>query len=291
VDAVSREEIDTHWPRTRTAAQSGRLELLEVPRGMSAGEQRTLDVRVYNTGRGVWPWGWKSVPQVWVGSRWYDADGNEIRDSQFRSALPATLPPGASCIVPVHVLAPDVPGAYRIEIDLVHEHVRWFGVGVECTTVVEPRRRIAVVGDDEQLRSVAAILETMPELELVALRRSPSESAAGFPEAPDARQFLFDDAPHSRLAFVAIFAWRSARLLAAAAAVRRGRSVQLPRRGGEFLHAVASSELLVVAGLDAADQRRERRRLEVMTRAARILGVAVVHGSDSRDLLPVIRDE
>jgi hypothetical protein len=288
IERVTRAEIDARWPKSDPTAQSGRLELLERPRGLTAGEQRTVDVRVHNTGDAVWPWGWDAVPQVWMGSRWYSTDGTELRSSQLRSALPATLEPGEAAIVPVHVVAPDEPGEYRVEIDLVHEHVRWFGAAVDFAAFVYPRRRIAVVGDDAQLGSVAQLLETIPELELVALRRSPSEAPDGFPEAADARQYLFDEAPHFRPAFMVTLAWRSLRLITAAMAFRFGRPPRLPRLGGEFLRAVASCELLIVAGLDAPDHRRERWRLNVMRRAAAILGVAVAEGSEPGELLPIL---
>jgi hypothetical protein len=285
---VTRGEIDARWPTTDPTAQSGRLELLERPRELTAGEQRTVDVRVHNTGDAAWPWGWDAVPQVRMGSRWYSTNGAEVRSSQLRSALPATLEPGETTIVPVHVLAPDEPGEYRVEIDVIHEHVRWFGATVDFTAFVRPRRRIAVVGDDAQLGSVAQLLETIPELELVALRRSPTDLPDGFPEAADARQYLFDEAPRSRPAFMVTLAWRSLRLITEAMAFRLGRPPRLPRLGGEFLCALASCELLIVAGLDAPDHRRERRRLNVTTRTAAILGVDVAHGSEPGELLPIL---
>jgi hypothetical protein len=253
-----------------------------------AGEQRTLDVRVHNTGEALWPWGWDCVPEVRLGSRWYDAKGAEVRASQLRSALPADLAPGRSDVVPVHVLAPETPGRYRVEIDLIHEHIRWFGVGVDCDVVVSSRRLVAAIGDDAGIRDVARLLETVPELGLVALRRMPAESPEGYAEAVDGRSFLFDDAPRLRPAFMAVVAWRSLRLAFAAAALRLGHEPRLPRRGGEFLGTLRACELLVIAGPDAPGYRRERWRVALTVRVAALLGVAIAVGADPVELLPIV---
>ena len=287
-DVVTREQIDARWPATEPDLQSGCLELLERPRVLIAGEQRTLDVRVHNTGEAVWQWGWDCVPEVRLGSRWYDAEGAEVLASQLRSAFPAELAPGRSDLVPVHVLAPGVPGRYRVEIDLIHEHVRWFGVGVSCAVLVRPRRLVAAIGDEAAIRGVARLLETVPELELVALRRSPAEAPAGYAEAVDGRSYLFDAAPRLKPAFSAVLAWRSLRLVLAALAVRRGREPRLPRGGDEFLGVLRACELIVVAGPDAPAYRRERWHVALTVRIAALLGAAVAVGANPSELLPRI---
>jgi hypothetical protein len=288
VQHATREQIDARWPITDPTRQSGRLELLERPRMLIAGEQRTLDVRVHNTGDGTWEWGWDTVPEIRVGSRWYAADGTEVRASQLRSAFPVALAPGRSELVPVHVLAPDAPGSYRVEIDLIHEHVGWFGAAAECRIEVTPARRIAVIGDDADVRRTLTVLEKVPELEPVILRRAPKEGPEGYPEAPDGRSFLFDGAPRQRRLFAVVLVGRSIRLALAAVALRRGRTPGLPRGGDGFLAAVKSCELLVVAGIDASPERREHWRVALTTRIARLLGVAVVSSSEAPDLLLLV---
>jgi mannosyltransferase OCH1-like enzyme len=47
-----------------------------------------------------------------------------------RSPLPAPLAPGETAIAPLTVVAPALRGRYLLEVDLVHEDVRWFGEGV-----------------------------------------------------------------------------------------------------------------------------------------------------------------
>ena len=60
-----------------------------------------------------------------------------------RASEPTSRPafrPGATTVVPVLVAAPDEPGAYLLELDLVHEFVRWFE---------QPARTEASVGGRE----------------------------------------------------------------------------------------------------------------------------------------------
>jgi hypothetical protein len=148
-----------------------------------------------------------------------------------------------------------------------------------------------VLGDDDAVGRIVKVLETMPELEPVVLRRSPKETPDGYEEAVDGRSYLFDETPLGRPMFAAVVVCRSARLALAAFAARRGRAPRLPRRGSDFLATLGACELLVVAGRDAPPQRRERWRVTVTTRAARLLGVAVVVGSEPSDLLPhLVRD-
>jgi hypothetical protein len=156
---------------------------------------------------------------------------------------------------------------------------------------VPPRRRVAVLGDDSAVQRLVRLLEKAPELELVVLRRSPTEVAEGYVETPDGRSYLFDDAPAGRRRFAATLVGRSIRLAVAARAVRRGRTPRLRRRGTEFLVALQTCELLVVGGPDAPPQRRERWRVAVTRRIAALLGLTVVLGSDPAELLPLLSRE
>jgi hypothetical protein len=274
VAKVTRAEIDAAWPEGALTRHAGRIELLDDVDRVVAGEQRTFDVRAWNDSDAAWPWGWDCVPEVRLGSRWYDESGLEVPESQLRTALPAPLPPGESDVVPVQVLAPPRPGRYRLEIDLIHERVRWFGVGVDCDVLVRSRRRVAVLGGDDAAADVARLLETLPELELVQLRPHVT-GRDGYAEAHCIRRYLFCDVPRSRGAFIATVAARTLRLAGGVARARIGRPGSLPRGAGEFLKALRDCELLVLAELDAPPERRELWRVAVMARAAATLGVPV----------------
>ena len=58
-----------------------------------------------------------------MGNHWIRA-GTTVEDS--RAGLPADLPPGGEAEVTMAVKAPDTPGEYILEIDMVHEGVSWF---------------------------------------------------------------------------------------------------------------------------------------------------------------------
>ncbi len=58
----------------------------------------------------------------------------------YRTPLPATVAPGTDCVVPATVAGPDEPGRYLLELDLVHELVRWFGCPTRVPLVVHAGR-------------------------------------------------------------------------------------------------------------------------------------------------------
>lgn len=273
IEHVTREVIDRLWPETDTA-QAGRLELLERPGEVIAGTRRTLDVRVHNDSAGVWPWGADCTPRIRLESRWPGTV-----EPPLWTLLPGPIPPGESDLVPVHVRAPETSGRYGVEIDLVQEYVGSFGAAVALDLVVVPRRRIAVLGDDEAVARIAPVLEEIPEAELVRLRRTTSLAAGGFPETPNASRYLFDGVPTGRLPFAATTLWRSLRL----------RMGPTPSRAAAFVDALRSCELLVVAGADGPPERRERWASEVAVRTARARGILVVETTDPAEIVSLLR--
>ena len=119
-----------------------RIVLLDDDLRLVAGEWRTFDVEVCNLGSTRWPGGMDPRPQVRVAYRWIGAGG--AGEEGMRTAIGAPLAPGARAIVPLQVRGPAAPGTREIEIDLVDEHVRWFGCGVrtriEVRTPAGPAR-------------------------------------------------------------------------------------------------------------------------------------------------------
>jgi hypothetical protein len=112
-------------------AYAGAVELLDDDLRLVSGEWRTFDVEVYNRGSAHWPGGMDARPQIRLAYRWVGS-GGAVLEEGARTGLPAPLAPGARAVVPLEVLGPAAPGAHEIEIDLVHEHVRWFGAGVRA---------------------------------------------------------------------------------------------------------------------------------------------------------------
>src|SRR5262245_2208155 len=208
VEHVTREEIDAEWPDVRTDAHAGGVVLIDRPRELAHGELRTIDVRVHNTGVATWQWGGDPVAQVRIGSRWYGASGREVAEAERHGEFPAPLRPGETAVVPVPVQAPELPGRYRLELDLVHEHVRRLGAAASTEVDVLPPRRVVVFGDEV----VPHLLEAIPELEPVVLCPVPSRRPGHYAEAHDLHAYLLDGLPPRRAGVLGGAAWRTARL-------------------------------------------------------------------------------
>lgn len=132
------------WSRSeartlRDDAYEARVTLLDDDLRLVAGEWRTFDVEVHNRGGAHWPGGMQAHPQIRLAYRWLGADG-AVAEEGARSGLPAPLGPGARAVVPLQVLGPSPPGAREIEIDLVHEHVRWFDRAIRARIDVRAPR-------------------------------------------------------------------------------------------------------------------------------------------------------
>jgi hypothetical protein len=135
-------------PSLRPADYAVALRLFEATDGdgplrLAPGETRPLYVRVQNRGAATWRWGLDQHPLVRVSYHWRTPRGDVARYEGLRSPLPCTLGPGASAIVPVWVEAPAEEGAHLLEIDLVHEHVRWFEAPLTVPVVVSERRPVS----------------------------------------------------------------------------------------------------------------------------------------------------
>ena len=133
IGSATAEEIRRLSER-RTLGQSAygaRLLLLDDDMRLVCGEWRTFDVEVENRGSDHWPGGMDALPQIRLAYRWLGAEGEPLEEGA-RTGLPAPLAPGAHAVVPLEVLGPSQPGARIIEIDLVHEDVRWFGSAIRA---------------------------------------------------------------------------------------------------------------------------------------------------------------
>lgn len=109
------------------------------PLRLAPAEVRPVYFRVENRGGATWRWGLHQQPEVRVSYHWRSAAGAMLTYDGMRSPLPCTLGPGGSAVVPVWVEAPAEPGPYLLEIDLVHEHVRWFESPLPVRVVVADR--------------------------------------------------------------------------------------------------------------------------------------------------------
>ena len=265
VQAVSRAEVGRHWPGPpfSDTVYDARLELRDRPSSFVAGVQQTVDILVENRGETVWRWGEHGEPEIRLSYRWLHADGSRVDQEGLRTPFPSDVEPGEAQVVPVHVVGPREPGGYRLELDLVHEHVRWFDRGVGYHVEVRPRRRIAVVGAGEPLGELLDALALVPELEPVLVARGADAARIGLPLIAGARRFLGEDASRARLVLGAY----------------RLRSAARRRPHGEFLQGLAGCEALVLASPDwpaGAPVARELWRLRATVAAAKQLGLRVL---------------
>jgi hypothetical protein len=169
VEVATREEIDRYWSGGALRGYEARVTLVEDVPPLRTGVLETVDVRVENLGGELWRWG----GDVRLGSRW--RHGDRTVEGEHR-ALPADLPAGGTEVVPLPLLPPEA-GRWTLEVDLVHEHVRWFDRPLRAELVVEPARLVAVLdpGSENGLAEVLATLH--PEEEPVVLTERPDELA------------------------------------------------------------------------------------------------------------------
>ena len=112
---------------------AGRVELLGTPPSVRTGVVHQQEVRIVNEGGDVWAGGDAPIRLGW---RWRLAEDQPVlRDG--RDLLTMTLHGGEALHQVLTVVTPDAPGDHLLEVELVHEHVRWFGTPA--------RERLAVV--------------------------------------------------------------------------------------------------------------------------------------------------
>lgn len=273
---ASRAEVDLHWHGRPPAPEDyqARLEPVREQHLVSARETRALDVRITNEGMRTWPPGTLGWPEIRVSYRWGSAAGPVAVAEELRTPLPHAVGPGESALVPVYVTAPARPGSYRLELDLVHEHVRWFGSPLVLSVEVRPQPLVLIAGADEKtLAALAAtVCEAVPNVEPAYV--GAVTGSAGYRTLPGARRYVLEGGGRSRPAVL----WRAARLLLNAWRLRRGGR---PAVAAEFLGPLA--EVGLVLDLRQERGRRERLQHRAAMRAARVLGIPVVAVSGTED--------
>jgi hypothetical protein len=129
-------EVPRGSPRERAAGASVRV--IESDLRMYGGEVRAIFVQVTNRSDERWPGGLDDEPRVRLSYHLRSPDGETVAFEGERSPITEPVEPGASAIVPVTVVAASEVGSHEVEIDLVHEDVRWLGEGVTAPLEVVP---------------------------------------------------------------------------------------------------------------------------------------------------------
>jgi hypothetical protein len=259
VERGRREEIDAVWPGEPhpESFYDALIDLSGAPKRLVAGVRQTIPARVTNLGNTPWLRG----AAITVGVRW-DGAGEGVR-----SSLPATIEPGESVTIPVHLDPPPGSRVRALEIDLVHEHVRWFGKAKRVSFEIANRRRVALLGSEEGLAAVLRALLLVPDVEPVIL------------DWDEAHPGRYD---HGHLRGIGGYLYGVNGTARAAAVLR---SLRVIRRPSRYIELRGFERLLIVDdGLRPhAPPRRERLYVLSTAAAARRLGVPVTQVFTNQD--------
>jgi hypothetical protein len=101
----------------------------DLPPTLKVGSKATLNVLVKNLGAATWPAVGESEYHhaVVLRNRWLRSDGTLLSDKDGRSRFPYDLEPGDTAGVSLEITAPENPGEYLLELDVVQEGFAWFG--------------------------------------------------------------------------------------------------------------------------------------------------------------------
>jgi ubiquinone/menaquinone biosynthesis C-methylase UbiE len=96
--------------------------------GMEVGSKAVIPVKVKNISNSIWPGlaesGYKFV--ISLGNHWLDEKGRLIINDDGRINIPGNVGPGEGVELKLTVSAPDNPGNFILEFDMVLEGVSWF---------------------------------------------------------------------------------------------------------------------------------------------------------------------
>jgi polysaccharide pyruvyl transferase WcaK-like protein len=259
---VGQSAYEELWPERSLppSAYRARVESYAPPATITAAQDRRVFVRVTNDGTITLPRGAMSRPEIRLAYRFRASDDSIIEDGT-RTPFPAQVLAGESALVPVVVHAPTEPGEYTLEVDVVHEHVRWFDSVCRIPiTVVLPRRLLIVagyspfrhVGEDAIVRAhLHRLAMTAPDVQPVLLAPDPVPIANRFGHRaePDIRRLLYDgtDPTGDRNDVLDRVFERIDDLVADATRVRAGTPSTDARRQ-RFFDLVAGSDAVVFTG-------------------------------------------
>jgi len=141
-----------------------------VPQLSQPGERLGLSLRIQNDSDVTWSQ--QEVGAIRLGNHWLSPAGEMLIQDDGRAAIPSTLIPGDDSNVQLFVTAPEDPGEYILEVDVVHEGITWFRdrgsqpasvavsvVGERNVTETSPTKRVY---RNCELREAASITQTPP---------------------------------------------------------------------------------------------------------------------------------
>lgn len=131
--------------RMERAPYQARYSAVEVPLVMRAGEICEGRVTLTNTMAAIWPAA-TGPGSFSLSYHWKDESGRLIVRDGLRTPIPSLVEPGQSVTLTFRVAAPDAPGQYVLELDMLREGVTWFSevgaTGVGLPVRVEESGRV-----------------------------------------------------------------------------------------------------------------------------------------------------
>ena len=107
--------------------------LIDPPAKLRVGQKETINVRVKNASDVFW-WARGGEPNdrndnkfyIAIGDRWLDESGKLLSEMDGRLGISKDMRSGEELELPLLITAPDKPGEYILEVDMVQEQVSWF---------------------------------------------------------------------------------------------------------------------------------------------------------------------
>jgi hypothetical protein len=91
---------------------------------VAAGEAFSVGVRLFNASEH--PWTADGAARVQLAYHWRTPEGEMVEYEGMRTPIDLPVPPGGAVVAAQRVRAPEEPGRYVLELDLVFEQVAWF---------------------------------------------------------------------------------------------------------------------------------------------------------------------
>lgn len=115
-----------HAPPLDPAHRRAEIEPLSVPRELTPGQCAQARLRVTNRSEVTW----QAESEIRLGNHWLRDGETELWDDG-RTDLPLPVEPGKSVEATVPITAPDSPGSFEVEFDLLQEYVSWWATDDE----------------------------------------------------------------------------------------------------------------------------------------------------------------
>jgi SAM-dependent methyltransferase len=120
-------------------ARRARVDLRSEPARFTGGAAQTLAVELANESSRRWP----GRGALALSFHWYAPDGARVIFDRDRTAVIPRLRPGGRIALECAVVAPNTPGPYVLEVDLVHGKDDWLGADAATPP---PRCDVVVAG-------------------------------------------------------------------------------------------------------------------------------------------------